>query len=199
MENKIKAFSSPSELVEENPLNNGRQAPIYLLLDWEEETVDVDTYYEKNSVPMDIFHGLRTRIKLPDDIDATHLFQDVEDLMPAINEIYAGYVSEWDGNNWRGTFTDSARDKLAELEYQIENNPATIFYRMDQPCGLMDAGDWFQDRPAGLTADTTDEECEELASSEFDDVNSDGLIVIRGGYKKVVQHFFMLRDGLADD
>lgn len=114
MENRIQPME-PTDLIEENPMDNGSQAPIYLTIDWENGIVDVAVVYETNSVPMSVFNGLETRIRLPGNIDASKLAEDVDDLMSRLDEIREGFESVWDGRNNVGRFTDEARETTRAL------------------------------------------------------------------------------------
>ena len=180
-------YTSPTALVEENPYNNGNQAPIYLLIDWENQTLDVDTYYEPHSVPMDIFNNLRSRIRLPNNITAAYLHDEITDLIPQLEEILTGYSSKWNGHNWIGTLTDSAQDALYDLTYTIDTNPHHYF-TTDETISLWDAADWFQDPIPELTPGTTPAELTELAASYHASALSD-YAVIRGGTDAIKRHF----------
>lgn len=189
-------YTSPTALVEETPYNNGDQAPIYLLIDWENQTIDVDTYYEPHSVPMDIFNKLRSRIRLPNNINAAYLHDEITDLIPKIEEIYAGYESIWNGHNWIGTLTDSSQEALYDLTYTIDTNP-DHYFTTDETISLWDAADWFNSPIPELTPFTTPEELTELAEEYHDAAHAD-YAVIRGGTDAIKRHFQDQIDEMLD-
>jgi hypothetical protein len=87
----------------------------------------------------------------------------LRDLAPLAQRVLAGSRIEWDGSNDVGVLT---RDAQA-AEQQILDLIADHAPDLEQVSEL-DAGDWFSegDLPAGLSADTTDEELAELAAAE---------------------------------
>jgi hypothetical protein len=199
MENLIVEYEDSASLIEENPYNNGYQSPIYLLLDWENNTIDVDTYYETNSMPMDIFHGLRTRIRLPNNINASYFHSDIDDIIDRINTIRAGYESQWNGHNWIGNFTDEAEAELNSLTYDIEEHPYTLFHLLDDGAGIWDVDDYYAyGNPDDLYASMTDIEIRELAEYEYDNALSN-YVKIRGGLDSLYNFLIGARDELIEE
>jgi len=196
MQNTISEDYNATDLIEENPYNNGQQAPIYLVIDWEAGTVDAEVHYG-DGVPESIWNGRATRIKLPNSIDASLLHDDVEDLMNKINEIATGYETVWNGSNWIGSFTGDARADLDELERKIEQDGHSLFSGMESG-GLWDVVDWIQDNPDEITSETTDDELRDIADSYIDDARSSG-VVISGGRDAVTEHFTEIRDRLIEE
>jgi len=192
MKNNVTDYTDATALIEEDPYNNRNQAPIYLSLDWEEEIVDVTTYYRDGSTPGDVWHGRRSLIRLPNNVDASCTRADVEALMPRIEKIAEGYESKWDGSNWRGAFTEEVDADLQALEQEIEYE--THFTLLDEG-GLWDADEWFQDPVEELTAETADEEIKALAETYEEEARSEG-VVIRGGVDSIEEHFRNQRDEL---
>lgn len=198
MINIIPEYENGTTLIEENPYDNGYQAPIYLLLDWENNTIDVDTYYEKNSMPIDIFHGLRTRIRLPNNINAYTLHDDIDDIIDRINTIRSGFESRWNGHNWVGEFTDEAEGELNSLAYDIEDHPYTVFHLLDDDAGIWDASNYYEyGNPDDLTSSLTDTEIRELAEYEYDNALSND-IKIRGGIDDLYNFLIAARDELIE-
>ena len=196
MKNITTDYTQPTALVEENPYDNNNQAPIYLLLDWENETIDVDTYYELHSVPMDIHHKLRTRIRLPPNLNASYIREEIDELIPLINEISSGYSSEWNGHNWVGTYTANSSNALDDLIYTIDTIPERYF-TLCCDLGLWDAAEWFQNPVPELTPNTTPDELTELASYYYDYALAD-YAVIKGGQAAIRRHFQDLIDEMID-
>ena len=194
MQNTINPGYESTSLIESNPMDNGNQAPIYLLLDWDNETIDAGTYYEKNSMPMDIFHNLRTRIQLPGNIDASHLKDDIDDILQRLDRIQAGYSSEWNGHNWIGKLTAEAEDDLQSLRYEIETDPVSIFRLLDDTAGVWDVSSWFENIPDDITSDTTDEELETLADYYNHEAKISYDVILKGGEDSVYRHFVDIRD-----
>jgi len=196
MKNTIQKYENATDLIEEDPFNNHYQADIYLSVDWESEEIGVEIYYRDGSTPGDVWHGLRRLIQLPNTVDASSLKEDVDDLLPRIDSIRAGYESYWNGHNWIGKFSDEAQEELYSLEYDIEQNPETLF-RLCEDGGLWDADDWFVDPVEELTAETTDEEIKDLAETHKMYASSD-RVIIRGGIDSIIRHFKNQRDKLID-
>jgi hypothetical protein len=197
MKNTIPQFENTTDLIEEDPFNNNYQSQIRLSIDWENEEIGVGTYYNDNCSPMDVWHGLRRLILLPNNVDPRYLKEDVDELLPRIEKIRAGYESYWDGHNWKGRFNDDAQQELYSLEYDIEQNPYNHFHLLEEG-GLWDADEWFVDRINELTAKTTDSEIKDLAESyEYDAKVADGVI-IRGGLDAIIRRFRDWRDELID-
>jgi hypothetical protein len=196
MKNTIPQFENTTDLIEEDPFNNNYQSQIRLSIDWENEEIGVGTYYNDNCSPMDVWHGLRRLILLPNNVDPRYLKEDVDELLPRIEKICAGYESYWDGHNWKGKFSDDAKQELYSLEYDIEQNPYNHFHLLEEG-GLWDADEWFVDRIEELTSKTTDDEIKDLAGSYEIDARNDGVI-IRGGLDAIIRRFKNQRDDLID-
>jgi len=192
-ENKIN-FSNATGLLEENPMNLGHQAPIYLFIDWENETVDAYTYCD-NSTPGDVYHGKRSMIRLPGEVNAALMREDVDKLLPMIEKIFAGYESKWNGSNWKGTFNEESMDLIGKLIYDIEEGD--YFSTIDYWGGLYDVHDYFVDRPEGLTAASTDEEIEKIAEESIQNALGDDIKII-GGNGRVIEHLKQLREELSE-
>ncbi len=197
MKNTIQKYKNVTDLIEEDPFNNHNQAEIFLSVDWENEEIGVETYYRDNSTPGDVWHCLRSLIKLPNNVDPRYLKDDVDELLPRIESIRAGYESYHDGHNIKGRLSDEATQELYSLEYEIEQIPYKHFHLFEDG-GLWDADEWFVDRVNEITAETTDDEIKDLAKSyEYDAKVADGVI-IRGGLDAIIRHFKNQRDELID-
>jgi len=99
------------------------QIPIYLVLNWEDETVTIELRSPFDGTPVQVYNNLMTYIKVPHNVDASKLHDNTEDLMPYINDIYKGYKIKWNGSNYVGCFDESAYEKLISLMEEMEANP----------------------------------------------------------------------------
>ena len=148
MKNTIQEFENSTDLIETDPFSNHNQADICLWIDLENEEIGVDTYYKDGTTPGDVYHGLRRLITLPNNVDARYLKRDVDELIPRIESIRAGYESYHDGHNWRGRLSDEATEELYSLEYDLETYPSKYLHLCEEG-GLWEAGEWFVDAVNG--------------------------------------------------
>lgn len=116
--------------------------------------------------------------------------------MPRIEEISKGFESGWDGRDLKGSLTDEATKLLNNLEYDIDQNPDTLFNRYEDG-GLWEAGAWFQSPVDELKATTTDKEIQTLAELYDSDARGD-YVVIAGGSEALAEHFRNQRDEMKE-
>jgi len=191
MDNKIEVYENSTDLIEENyPGNYPEQMPIYLWIDWETEEITAGTRnYQIGGTPMREWHGLVSAYRLPWNVDARELQEWVQnEIIPVVIEIEAGFESYWDGSNWKGRFSENVD---SDLSYIIETTCPT------HEGGLWDVSSWFESYP-DITADSTDEEIQEIANDEVRDAENNGIILI-GGVEKVFEYLTMRRDELKED
>jgi hypothetical protein len=196
MKNVVKLYENMTDLVEEDPYNNNQQCGIFLYIDWENETVDVETHYRDGTTPFAVYHNRATQIKLPHNIDAQEIRSNINELLPILNKISDGFDTEWNGHNWIGKFTEKSEEKLNNLIYEIEEYPSKYFNTNDN-IGLWGANDWFVDKIDEITASATNNEIVELAKSYYDEAFNDG-VVIQGGIGELIRLFTEQRNDLGE-
>jgi putative transposon-encoded protein len=162
-------YDDPIALVTENPMSSTtEQTPIYLEVDWQEETIIATTYdLQRDGMPMAIYHDLISLFRLPDNVNAYRLKGWVDKhALPLIEQVAAGFSAEWDGSNMVGSFprSDEGRSTFEILDdwFRCEAEPPT------HEGGLMHIRDWLLDADplpeSDLSPLTTDEEIETLAT-----------------------------------
>ncbi len=177
-------YKYSGSLVESDPYNRNQQAPIYLVLDWDNRAVYIETMTGQG-IPERFWHRRADRIFLPRDIDATRLEAGIKEIEDDIQEIYKGYYTEWNGSNWIGDFSEETFDLLEELRIRIDRG---YVFSITEVGGLWHADDWFCDIPDEITADSTDEEIEELAREEYKGALAEGVGIV-GGLDEVIWVF----------
>lgn len=107
---------------ESDPMQNNQSLQgIYLYVDWEQRTADVETVMQTNSTPGRVWHGLDGMYKLPEDTDFSEFPEFFRDeVQPMLQKIGAGFEAEWDGSNWKGRFTEEAHDMLWDLDQLLQ-------------------------------------------------------------------------------
>lgn len=136
----------------------------HLALDLEDGELTADYNPEIGTgVPMSVFHGLTRWIPLPGPLTNEAANALLEEAKPLAQRILDGAAVGWDGNNNVATLDDDAQ----RAEEELTDLAATY----DEPgylIGEMTAREWFSegDPPAGVTADSTDEELDAIADRE---------------------------------
>lgn len=97
---------------------------IIMYVDWESHEVTVETQMHTNSTYMRVWNGLASEFSLPEDTDFTQFVEFYKDeIQPLIQKIGEGFESEWDGNNWKGQFSDEANELLWNVDQKLEKAP----------------------------------------------------------------------------
>ncbi|MBT8453006.1 MAG: hypothetical protein KJO40_13640 [Deltaproteobacteria bacterium] len=137
--------------------------PCYIELDCDDGSLCADWDGEiGNATPVSVWHRRTLRFDIPalKGHKANELLADIE---PLAERVVAGYESDWDGNNWVGTYSDDAEDAIGDIQSLIAS-----YYLHDPDWALMvwDAGDYMdgvgdleaQAAELGVTADSTDDQ-----------------------------------------
>ncbi len=184
MKNNIEVFENSFDLVEEDRFNNNNQMPIYLVIDWVRETVDVEVRSHGYGTPIDAWNGLVRYIRLPDNVDARYLHDDIEGLMDKIEKIGKGFDTEYNGRDWVGYFNDVARQELYILEDDL-GYYSEKYLHLNEHGGLWDAYDWFMNYNfEEVTPETDEDELHRIAEQYYEEALEQG-VVIKGGVDKV--------------
>jgi hypothetical protein len=145
-------------------------------------------------MPMNVYHRRTLRWRIPAlTADAANALLD--ELLPQMETIVAGYSCEWDGNNHVGRYTDEAANAIEAVAGMLESRSFD-----GHVIEVWDAADWFggvgshdaQRRELGITAQTTDEDL--AAIVEREETNAEARIINR-----MEKHLTMLRDEAAED
>lgn len=198
MQNIVDPNLTLEDVIKEDPYDGygGKQAPIYLVLDWVDGTVGIETQFG-DGVSERVFNHQATQIRLPDNVFVGALWDDVEELLPRLEKIRTGYEPYYDGRNYRGSFSDEARAELEYLKDEIENRYEQKVFRVTDRGGLWGAEYWIED-DSDITAETTDEEIVDLAEYHFADAYSEGIL-INGGVGAVIDRLKEIRARRIDD
>jgi hypothetical protein len=98
--------------------------PAYVEIDPYSETADADWSGEiGNAIPSAVFHGLRIRVAVPNDVDGAALYEYLtgDEAQGLIGRIIDGWAEEWDGNNFVGRRTDDSVAAEVELENDLHD------------------------------------------------------------------------------
>lgn len=75
-----------------------------------------------NAVPISVWNGCTLRFRVPHSVNGRELWDYITgEGRPLLARIHAGHEVDWDGNNWRGTLTDDAREAKEALELALES------------------------------------------------------------------------------
>lgn len=111
-----------AEFWEADPMQQNQSiCDIILYVNWEEKTVNVETQMRTNSTAGEVWHGLASEFSLPEDTDFEQFpvfFK--EDVQPLLQKIGKGFESNWNGSNWKGSFTEEAQETIWELQQLLE-------------------------------------------------------------------------------
>lgn len=97
--------------------------PAYLQLD-QDGFVSADYSGEiGNAMPVNVWHSIDRRIGINTNVsgDALREYMASAGFRALIDRYYAGFDTEWNGNNWVGTVTEDALEALSQIEQDLEN------------------------------------------------------------------------------
>ncbi len=122
MQNKIGNFAENALIKANYAGNHPAQMPIYLIVDWQNGTVDVCTRnYQIGGTPAREWNGFEHAIRIPSNIDAERLAANVDQYyMVKLDKIREGWSERYDGNNYKGQLTEESHELLFDLEQEIE-------------------------------------------------------------------------------
>ena len=159
---------------ESDPMQNNQSlCRIILYVNWEKKTVTVETQMKTNSTDGEVWNGLASELKLPEDTDFEEFPKFFnEEVKPLLQKIGSGYESSWNGSNWKGRLTEEAHGIGWELQQLLDgaNVPThdMVYYfslRDSYECGGMaQLKDNLKSEGVDiLTADLSDKEIMEKA------------------------------------
>ena len=155
-------FENRTDLIEANyPGQNPRMMSVYMLVDWDEKTVEVETRnYQIGGTPLNEWLGRIWSFTLPSPVDALEIRDYItEEIIPVLEQVEDKYDTQWDGSNWVPDWGEVEIDDIRYQVKQLVDGAPTL-----DEGGLWDAGEWFQNSQPLVTAATTDAELKELAA-----------------------------------
>ena len=153
-----------------------------------------------DAVSASVWHGIIRTWTIPT-VTALAANQIMRDIAALAQRVLDGATVEWDGSNHVGVLTDDA----AQAEQQIVDYLAAYSEAVDDGdlVSEMDADDWWSegDLPDTLTADTTDEQLEQIADTEAIDASSvnPGYTVLAGALEFLAARREEMRDALRNE
>jgi len=174
--------------------------PVILRYDPEENSALLTTNPEiGNAVPMSVWHGLVRSYCVPVVPTSSAAEQLVQDLLPLLARVRAGYSCRWDGSNHIGSLDDDATRAEEEIEASI--SAWTLDLSPAETVCEWDAGDWYGGlglagaaAELGITAEMTDEDVERIYQARDDtETGPDGETIVLTG---MLGFMLRLRDKL---
>jgi hypothetical protein len=130
----------------------------------------------------------------------------LDELIPLAQIVLAGTDIRWDGHNSVGVFDADAEVVLSQAEalYAVRDFGD---YRSEADVSEASAADWYgtgDDPYLGVTADTTDEEIQEIADREDGEAmdSPEHMVIVVGTYDYLVEHrddLIKARDEAVED
>ncbi len=125
-----------------------------------------------NSMPMSWFHGTDIAWGVSGCVQGKALkaFLESDEAIKLLERVYNGHETEWDGHNWVGKLDEDAEEAQAEFETLLDELPTV---------SVLGAGEYLYDakREIGITANTTDEELQEMADTLESDAEADDILL----------------------
>ena len=148
------------------------------------------------TVPWYMYHALAVRWCISA-LRADAADQLLAEIAPMCEQIASGYTREWDGSNYRGTYSDSAQETIVAVEDMIES-----FYTDDNCLQIMECGDYMaavgslaqQAASLGITASSSDDQLRDIIDDLKAAALGNDIDVLEGAS----QHVFDLRSHLQD-
>lgn len=156
---------------------------VYIEVDYTSDPLTMRTVVDGevgsgNCVPEDVYHGRTHRYGIGP-LYAASANRLMREIAPRINAIAAEFSLREHHGNYIGVLSDRGVELRWELEEHIEQ-----WIDHDQDCiKSWDAGDWLQNETPetlGITANTTDEELEQIAQTIRDNAPIGECDVIEG-------------------
>ena len=163
----------------------------YIEFDPENGTLEADYDHEIGAVPESVWHFRRFRIPVSRYLTGEQVAGLLEDerFLALARRVMDGYEARWDGSNMKGHLTEDARQALEEMVKMAK--------AVEGELQVFSPEDWIQfpGDVAGLTADMTDEEVEELARQLLEEAEARNVYIDGDLFARLIE----LRDMLQDD
>ena len=170
----------------------------YLNLDPRDGSVCCDYSGEiGNSVPMDVYHGLRLQWRIPA-LKAEAANRLMHESEPLFVRICGGFKEEWDGHNMVGKLSEDAEQASSEIESAIEA------LNEDEHLVVWEAGDYFSalgnaQRQAEYLGVKPDSNLDEIESRLEKEALSEGVDALEGLSKFLEQLQEELREAAEEE
>jgi hypothetical protein len=175
----LKSITSKPEIDPMLQDTGGELRPtLWLSLDHETAGVSMDSYAPGTGTPepewnsRTITADLRTEDGIPDE-DALCDYLHGTEAIALLQRVFDGGSIEWDGSNHVGSLDDDAQAAWGELIANIANLP-------NSDLTVWSVEDWLGNLSAdelGITADTTDDEIDEIRSKLEGDADDQDIIL----------------------
>ena len=136
-----------------------------------------------NAVPINEWNGLARAVKLPNNVNASHLRHYVNSMMDMLNSIKAEYRKEYDGNNYIGKLSEKGEAILENLQNTIDDHVSTI-----EDGGLIRVEDYLMGNNLKIDGDITHQAKEIMLDTSIDN------FVIIGGLDAVIDYLNEYRE-----
>lgn len=171
-------FENAWDLITRNYSGNyPDQMSIYLKIDWYLKKIWVEAQnYQISGTPVREWFSIVTSIRLPDNIDATEIINDLDNIAESIINLEAIFDIAWNGSNYVGRFIKNDDDDeytVDNLIYDLENCNWSVY----ENGGLWDARDWIDDTELYIAADMTDEELETIKLDLIEIAHADNIVL----------------------
>ena len=173
--------------------------PCYIEVDLEEGTISA-TYDPEigGGVPKSVWTGHVRRFRIPPlTADAANTI--MEKIKPLVEIMLDNWEEEWDGSDWWAHLLPAgirAQEQISEL---VEED--TDYWLPEDVVFPLEEIDWFPYVKDEVTADTTDEQLEELAHRTVKDLEM-GVpsgVLPEGSYDDIVERLMDYRDELKEE
>lgn len=159
----------------------------YLQLDEDGEVYFAPNTEIGSAIPVRVWDGRSQRWTVPNTLTGKACEELFEELRPLLQRVLDGLEVDRDNNgNLRGRLDEDAGDASEAIAKALGDHyhPDSIITD-DMQANVMDASEWFYAgmsvegaaRQAGITVDTTDEQCEEMAKEGIADAARDGIVL----------------------
>lgn len=172
-----------SSLDEDDPLallevdSRGAARYIYLVFEWEENRITVETRNPSiDGIPELRYRGRESAYFLPTLVDAAELRDWVEEeVLPLARPLFAAYERVFENGGWVGSFPSHGQE-FEDFEAWMDSGAQPPLLQ-GESAGIWSANEWLVDVPDGLTAETTDADLLVVASGIVAEARADQVVL----------------------
>jgi len=173
--------------------------PCYIEVDLESGTISA-TYDPEigGAIPKSVWTGYVRRFRIPP-LTADVANATMEKIKPLVETMLDNWEEEWDGNDWRAHLLPEglrAQEQISEL---VEENPDYWF--PEDVVFPLEEVDWFPYVKDEVTADSTNEQLEELARETVADLEK-GVpsgVLPDDAYEDILERLTSYREELREE
>lgn len=159
----------------------------FLNLDPRDRTVWISQEYRTNSMSMDEWHDLILTWEIKSYPLESDMRQWLEESMESLKTICDGFESVWNGHNHVGRYSDDAKNQVAAITYELDNDGGPRNYYE-----YWTVASWLEGCRSEISAAMTDEELASLVENW----QPTGEIVVSGDILKFAKG---VRDVLREE